>query len=294
MSLLVFGSTGQVGVELRRLGGPDLAIESLDRAAADLADPEACAARVARTGADVVVNAAAYTAVDRAEGDEAAATVVNGAAPGAMARAAAARGIPFLHVSTDYVFDGGGARPWRETDPVAPLGAYGRSKLEGERRVAEAGGPHAVLRTAWVHAAHGSNFVRTMLRLGAERDALRIVDDQRGGPTAAADVAAALVAIARAFAEGRGVSGVFHYAGAPTVSWREFAEAIFERAHWLAPPRIEPIPSEAYPTPAPRPRNSALDCGRIGAAYGLRQPDWRCSLEAIMKELGEARDGVGA
>lgn len=287
LKVLMFGVAGQVAVEVLRLAGPGLTVEALSRAEADLADPEACAARVAATDADVVINAAAYTAVDRAESEEALATVVNGHAPGAMARAAAARGIPFLHVSTDYVFDGSGATPWREDAPTAPLGAYGRSKLEGERQVAVAGGPHVVLRTAWVFAAHGGNFVRTMLRVGAERDRLTVVDDQRGGPTAAADIAAALIAVARAFKAGRGVSGVFHFAGSPTVSWREFAVEIFRRADWIRAPEVLAIRTEDWPTPAARPRNSALDCARIAATYGVAQPDWRPALGRVLAELRE-------
>jgi dTDP-4-dehydrorhamnose reductase len=287
LKLLVFGQSGQVATELRRLAGPDLAIEALGRAEADLADPAACAARVAATDADAVVNAAAYTAVDKAESEEALAAVINGDAPGAMARAAAARGLPFLHVSTDYVFDGAGDRPWREDDPVAPLGAYGRSKLAGERAVAAAGGPHVLLRTAWVFSAHGNNFVRTMLRVGATRDRLTVVDDQRGGPTAAADIAAALAVIAQRFAEGRGVSGVFHFAGAPAVSWRGFALEIFRQAHWMTAPEVAPIATADWPTPATRPANSVLDCARIAQSYGIAQPDWRLSLGRVLTEIGE-------
>ena len=292
MKLLMFGRTGQVAAEMLRRAGPGTAITALDRGGADLADPDACAAAVAATDADVVINAAAWTAVDRAEGEEALATRINGHSPGAMARAAAARDIPFLHISTDYVFDGAGARPWREDDPVAPLGAYGRSKLEGERQVTAAGGPHAILRTSWVFSAHGSNFVRTMLRLGETRDRLTVVDDQRGSPTAAADIADALLTIARAFAQGRGVSGVFHFAGAPVVSWRGFAQEIFARADWLRPPVIAPVASADWPTPAARPLNSALDCARIGAAYGVAQPDWRRALDATLAELGKARGAL--
>jgi dTDP-4-dehydrorhamnose reductase len=285
LRVLMFGATGQVATEIRRLAGPDLAVRALGRGEADLADPEACAAHVAAAEADVAINAAAYTAVERAEAEEDLATVVNGAAPGAMARAAAARGMPFLHVSTDYVFDGSGDRPWREDDPVAPLGAYGRSKLAGERAVAAAGGPHVILRTAWVFAAHGHNFVGTMLRVGAERDRLTVVDDQRGGPTAAADIAAALVAVSRAFAAGRGVSGVFHFCGAPTVTWRGFAQEIFRQADWIRAPEVAPIATADWPTPAARPKNSALDCARIAADYGVAQPDWRASLDTIIAEL---------
>ena len=199
MKALVFGTTGQLGIELARRAPRGIAIIAFGREAADLTDPATCARLVSSTDADVVINAAAYTAVDAAETDRDTAQVVNAKAPGAMARAAAALGVPFLHVSTDYVFDGSGDRPWREDDPVAPLGAYGQTKLDGERAIADAGGPHVILRTSWVFSAHGKNFVKTMLRVGAERDALSVVGDQRGGPTAAADIADALWAIASAF-----------------------------------------------------------------------------------------------
>jgi dTDP-4-dehydrorhamnose reductase len=291
MRLLVFGRTGQVATELGRLAGPGLEIAALGREEADLSDPDACAAAVRAADAHAVVNAAAYTAVDRAESEEELATTINGAAPGAMARAAAERDIPFLHVSTDYVFDGAKAAPWVEDDPPAPLGAYGRSKLAGERAVALAGGRHVILRTAWVHAGHGGNFVRTMLGAGASRDRLTVVDDQRGGPTAAADIAAALVAIARALAQGRGVPGIFHYCGAPAVSWCGFAREIFAQAGRARTPEIVPIRTADWPTPAVRPRNSVLDCGKIRAAYGIAQPDWRASLGPVLAEL-KARDAA--
>jgi dTDP-4-dehydrorhamnose reductase len=277
--------SGQVATELARAAAAQgLALTALDRTEADLADPAACARAVAAAEADAVINAAAHTAVDRAEAEPDLARAVNAEAPGAMATAAAARGLPFLHVSTDYVFDGTPGRPWREDDPTGPLGVYGASKLAGERAVAAAGGPHVVLRTAWVFSAHGANFVKTMLRLGAERDELRVVDDQRGSPTPAADIAAALLAIARAFAAGRGVPGTFHYAGRPAVSWAGFAEAVFAARGGPAP-RIRRIASADYPTPARRPLNSVLDCGRIARAYGLTQPDWRPGLARVIEEL---------
>ena len=287
LRLLIFGSTGMVATELRRLAGEGLAVTALGRDDADLANPEACAARVSEAEADVVINAAAWTAVDKAEEEETLATRINAQAPGAMAAASAARGIPFLHISTDYVFDGGGDRPWREDDPVAPLGAYGRSKLAGEQAVLAAGGHAVILRTAWVHAAHGQNFLRTMLRVGAERTRLAVVDDQRGGPTAAADIAVALVTIARACRAGRGVPGVFHFCGRPATTWCGFARAIFARAGWARTPEIEPIRTEDWPTPAARPANSVLDCAKIRAAYGIEQPDWRVSLETILAEIRE-------
>ena len=289
MRLLVFGTTGQVARELARAAtARGTGLTALGRAEVDLADPVACAAAVMAAEADAIVNTAAYTAVDRAEDEPDIAHAVNAAAPGAMAEAAAARGLPFLHVSTDYVFDGTPGRPWLEDDPTGPLGAYGRSKLAGERAVAAAGGPHAVLRTSWVFSAHGSNFVKTMLRVGAERDTLRVVDDQVGGPTPARAIAEALFAIAEAFAGGRGRTGVFHFAGAPDIRWAGFARAIFalhaERTG-VRIPEIVPIPTADYPTPAWRPLNSALDCTRIREAYGIERPDWRAGLAAVLEEL---------
>lgn len=284
--IVVFGRTGQLATELLRQCPDDVVMTALGRADVDLADPEQAAARVHAAEADVIINAAAYTAVDRAESEEEAAHLVNAAAPAAMARAAAARGIPFLHVSSDYVYDGSGTQPWTPDSPTGPLGAYGRTKLAGDLGVVAAGGPHAVLRTSWVFSAHGGNFVKTMLRLGAERDRLTIVADQIGGPTAAGDIAAALLTMARAFAEGRGASGIYHFAGAPDVSWADFAREIFAQAR-MTGVRVEDIPTTAYPTPARRPGNSRLDCTSLEAAFAIVRPDWRTSLAAVLKDLGE-------
>ncbi|MEM1277624.1 MAG: dTDP-4-dehydrorhamnose reductase [Pseudomonadota bacterium] len=283
MKVLMFGQTGQVATEVLRRHPETQALGKED---ADLMDPGACAAQIAAADVDVIVNAAAYTAVDQAEEEPDLAYTINADAPGAMAQAAAARGIPFLHISTDYVFDGSASRPWEEDDPTAPLGAYGRSKLAGEEAVRQAGGPHVILRTAWVHAAHGKNFVRTMLKVGATREQLTVVDDQIGGPTAAGDIAGALLQIAQAFIAGRGVSGTYHYCGQPIVSWCGFARAIFETARMTT--QVTAIPSSDWPTPAPRPANSALNCAKIGRDYGIVQPDWRISLTQIVKELETA------
>jgi dTDP-4-dehydrorhamnose reductase len=286
MRVLVFGRTGQLATELARACPQGWQMTCLGRDTADLADPAACAAAVARAEADVVVNAAAWTAVDRAEAEEDRARTVNAEAPGAMARAAAARGLPFLHVSTDYVFDGSGTRPWAEDDPTGPLGAYGRTKLAGEAAVRAAGGAHVILRTSWVFSAHGTNFVRTMLRLGAERSALRVVADQIGGPTPAAAIAEALLTIARAFGSGRGKSGTFHFSGQPDVSWANFAREILHRTG--SQMQVSDIATADYPTPARRPANSRLDCGRIAASYGIARPDWRQGLASVLAELGAA------
>lgn len=283
MKVLVFGQSGQVARELARRLPSGVAARFLGRDQADLSDPAACAAAIA--DCDVVINAAAWTAVDKAEAEEAAATVVNGKAPAAMAQRCAALGLPFLHISTDYVFDGAGEAPFATDDPTAPLGAYGRSKLAGEAGVLAAGGQTLILRTSWVVSAHGANFVKTMLRLGAEREALNVVADQIGGPTPAAAIADALYAAAKAMRAGA-PGGVHHFAGAPDTSWAGFARAIMGRAGLAC--RINDIPSSAYPTPAKRPLNSRLDCTGFAAAFGVSRPDWRVGLDAILQELGHA------
>ena len=279
MTALVFGSTGQVAQELqRRL--PDAVF--LPRAAADLADPAACAAAIRTHRPSYVINAAAWTAVDRAETEEAAATVVNADAPTAMAQACADLRIPFLHISTDYVFDGSGTRPFTPDDPTAPIGAYGRSKAKGEAGVRAAGGAHLILRTSWVVSAHGTNFVKTMLRLGASRDTLSVVADQIGGPTPAADIAQTLIVAAKALLQGH-AGGTHHFSGAPDTSWADFARAIMARA--ALPCQIIDIPTTDYPTPARRPLNSRMDCSSLHAAFGVDRPDWQQGLDRILKEL---------
>ena len=278
--ILVFGQTGQVARELAALA-PDALC--LGRARADLTDPAACAAAVVTYRPAAVINAAAWTAVDKAEDDEQAATVVNAAAPGAMAQACAAAGIPLVHISTDYVFDGQGSLPFAPDHPTAPLSAYGRSKLAGERAVRAAGGPHVILRTSWVFSAHGSNFVKTMLRLGAERQVLRVVADQTGGPTPAAAIAAACLTIADRLRRDPELSGTHHIAGAPDTTWAGFARVIMDMAH--LPTRIEEITTADWPTPARRPANSRLDCAALEQAFGIPRPDWRAGLSAVLSEL---------
>lgn len=279
MKLLVFGKTGQVARELQSLA-PDATY--LGRDQADLLNPAACAAAIAAHDADAVINAAAWTAVDKAETEEAAATVVNGDAPTAMSRAAAAKGIPFLHISTDYVFDGMGDQPFTPDHPTAPQNAYGRSKLAGEEGVRAAGGPHLILRTSWVVSAHGANFVKTMLRLGVSKETLTVVADQIGGPTPASAIAKGLLSAAKAMTEGA-QGGTHHFSGAPDTSWAGFARAIMAAAN--LPCVINDIPTSAYPTPAKRPLNSRLDCSAFTTAFGLSRPDWRKDLSVIVKEL---------
>lgn len=283
MMLLVFGATGQVARELARHVPQGAHLHALDRAAADLGDPQACARIVRDCDADVIVNAAAYTAVDRAEADEDAATVINAAAPTAMAQAAAKKGVPFLHISTDYVFDGTGTEPFTPDAATGPLGVYGRSKLAGENGIRGAGGVHVILRTAWVFSAHGNNFVKTMLRLGAERPTLSVVGDQIGGPTAAADIAAALMGIAQQLHAGKGQGGTYHFSGAPDVSWADFAREIFAQAGLACV--VKDIPTSDYPTPARRPPNSKLDCSSLATAFGISRPDWRRGLAQVLAEL---------
>lgn len=277
--ILVFGRTGQVARELARLV-PDAVY--LGRDQADLSDPEACAAAIRAHNPRAVINAAAYTAVDRAEDQEALAAYINGAAPAAMARECAALDVPLVHISTDYVFDGAGTAPFAPDHPTAPLGAYGRTKLMGEQGVQAAGGTHAVLRTSWVFSCHGSNFVRTMLRLGAERDVLRVVADQIGGPTPARAIAHACISIATQLRDAPEKSGIYHFSGAPDTSWAGFAREIMERAGLDC--RIEDIATSDYPTPAKRPLNSRLECSSL-SMFGLERPDWRQGLADVLTEL---------
>jgi dTDP-4-dehydrorhamnose reductase len=285
MKLLVFGQTGQVARELIRRAPVGVTVEALGRDHADLSDPSVCADAIMLSDADAVINAAAWTAVDKAETEEADATIINGAAPAAMARACTRHGIPFLHVSTDYVFDGAGTTPFATDHPTAPLGAYGRSKLAGEHGVRSAGGAHLILRTSWVVSAHGANFVKTMRRLGADRETLNVVADQIGGPTPAADIADALFAAARAMLDGA-KGGTHHFSGAPDCSWADFARAIMAGAGLKC--QITDIPSSAYPTPAKRPQNSRLDCSAFMRDFGIARPDWHAGLAAILKELETA------
>ena len=293
MTVLLFGGNGQVGHELRRslraLGDVVVTTRSgqlPEGARCEVADfdcPDSLAALVQRVAPAIVVNAAAYTAVDKAEDDVDAAFRTNAEAPGVLARACALRDIPFVHYSTDYVFDGQGSRPYREDDPTAPLGVYGASKLAGEDAIRAAGGRHLILRTAWVYGQHGHNFMKTMLRLGAERDELRVVADQVGTPTPAAliaDVTAELLGLRDA------PSGTFHLTPRGETSWHGFAEAILEEAlaRGLIPraPKVIPIATSDYPTRARRPGYSRLDIGRLEQVLGRALPEWRTGLRQVL------------
>lgn len=278
--ILVFGTSGQVATELRRLAP----VQALGRDTVDLANPSACAEAIRFHRPTAVINAAAYTAVDRAEAEEALATAINGVAPAAMAEACAALRIPLVHISTDYVFAGGGTRPFAPYDATAPQNAYGRSKLTGEQGIRATGASHAILRTSWVFSAHGSNFVKTMLRLSETHDELRVVNDQIGGPTPARAVAAACLELARQLHVDPGKSGTYHFSGAPDVSWCDFARAIFAAAGRAT--RVHGIPTRDYPTPASRPLNSRLDCSTIETTFNITRPDWRAGLADTLTELG--------
>lgn len=282
MRLLVFGQSGQVAQELARRLPQGVTAEFLPRERADLRDPALCARRVAEARADAVINAAAWTAVDLAETHEAEAMVINAEAPGAMARACAARDLPFLQISTDYVFPGTGDQPFAPGDATGPLGAYGRTKLAGEEAVRAAGGCHLILRTAWVFSAHGNNFVKTMLRLGAARDSLNVVNDQHGGPTPAAAIADALIGAAQALRSGT-QGGTHHFSGAPDCTWADFAAHIMQTAGLNC--RIAGIPTTDYPTPAQRPLNSRLNCADFEKVYNIQRPDWRAGLDDVLREL---------
>lgn len=277
--ILVFGKTGQVAREMQAIA-PEAMF--LGREDADLCNPMACREAIRRINPSVVINAAAYTAVDKAEDDEATALLVNGASPTAMAAACADLGIPIVHISTDYVFDGTGTFPWETVAATAPLGAYGRTKLAGEDGVRASGAIHAILRTSWVFSAHGTNFVKTMLRLSETRDALTVVADQIGGPTPACAIAEACLKIAEALQTDPSLSGTYHFSGAPNVSWAEFAREVFAQSGCSV--TVTNIPTSAYPTPAKRPTNSRLDCSKL-SAFGLGQPDWRTSLTNVLKDL---------
>lgn len=285
VTILVFGKSGQVARSLaEREGDAPAPLAFLGRDEADLSMPEQCAAAIYKHSPRAVINAAAWTAVDAAEDSEVEASIVNGEAPGAMALACYELAIPFLHISSDYVFDGSGALPWTPDSPLAPLGAYGRSKALGEKRVRESEARAVILRTSWVFSPFGSNFVKTMLRLGVQRETLSVVDDQIGGPTSAHSIAGALLAMATQLLAGK-AGGTYHFSGWPAVSWAEFASIIMLKAN--LPCEIIPIPSSAYQTPAPRPLNSWLDCDLLLSEFGIPQSDWQTELTSAIRMINK-------
>lgn len=277
--ILVFGRTGQVARELQYLRQ----VVSLDRAQANLEEPKECFEAVSRLEPDIVINAAAYTNVDGAEADEKTAITVNGLAPAAMAEAAFALGIPMIQISTDYVFDGSGNRPWKPTDVPNPICVYGRSKFMGETGIRESGCDHLILRTSWVFSPYGRNFVKTMRTVSENKNKLEVVSDQVGGPTSAADIARACLAIADRFLAGTGISGTYHFTGAPDISWADFARRIFDILNREV--LVTDIPSSAYRTAAERPVNSRLECSSLEQDYNIKRPAWEIGLIDTIRRL---------
>jgi dTDP-4-dehydrorhamnose reductase len=287
--ILQFGTTGQLGRELLAQAKDfDVAITALSRAEADFADPAACAAKVRENPADLVVIAAAYTAVDLAETETALARTVNAATPAAIAQAAAEAGAALVTVSTDYVFAGDKGAPYVETDPVSPINAYGATKLEGETGVLAAGGRPLILRVSWVVSAHGKNFVKTMLRLADEGKPLKVVADQFGRPTAARDLARFILSQAQRLAAapaGDPAFGVFHYANAGEVSWKGFAEGVFGMAFGERAPAVAPSLTADWPAPARRPLRGTLDTTKLERVFGVRLKPWREAVTEIVADL---------
>jgi dTDP-4-dehydrorhamnose reductase len=295
MKILLFGKSGQVGWELQRSLAPLGALTALDfdsaEYPADFSRPEALAQTVLGVRPDVIVNAAAHTAVDKAESQSDLAHAINAAAPGIVAQAARQIGALMVHYSTDYVFDGSGAQPWREGDATGPLNMYGRTKLEGEQQVARHCPRHLIFRTSWVYAARGGNFAKTMLRLAQERERLTVIDDQWGAPTGAellADVTAhAIVQTLREPAK----AGLYHCVAAGATSWHGYARFVLEQAQALGvalkagPAEVDPVPTSAFPTPARRPHNSRLDTRQLQAAFGLQLPAWQDGVRRMLTEI---------
>jgi dTDP-4-dehydrorhamnose reductase len=290
VKILITGANGQVGWALQRALASLGEVVALDQSELDLAQPDALRAQVRAIAPDAIVNAAAYTAVDRAESEPELARTVNAIAPGVLAEEAQRLDAVLVHYSTDYVFDGTKPGPYVESDPTNPLNVYGRTKLEGERAIGASGCRHLTLRTSWVYGTRGNNFLLTMLRLANERrQSLRIVDDQIGAPTWCQEIATATAALlARPELAGRGADGLYHLTASGATSWFGFAQAIFASPEMarlgLMPPALEAIPSSAYPTPARRPANSRLDCGRLAERAGIRLATWD---EALKRCLGE-------
>ncbi len=290
MKILLIGANGQLGWELEQQAYRNgFHIISLDLPGFDITSKDAVEKAVETSEASVVVNASAYTAVDKAESERELAFAVNGEGPGLLALSCDRAGIPLIHVSTDYVFDGSKDTLYAESDPISPIGVYGKSKAEGEAKVSAYLREHIILRTAWLYGVHGNNFVKTMLGLGRDKDMIRVVSDQYGCPTFAGDLADAVLAIALAIQKKAPVKwGTYHYCGEGVTSWHGFALEIFERAgeyEALAVKTVEPITTEEYPTPARRPANSSLDCRLIGEAFGIHTKPWEGSLAKMIKRL---------
>jgi dTDP-4-dehydrorhamnose reductase len=276
--LVVFGRTGQVARELALLA-PEA--EFIGRDQADLSDPTSCVDAINR--ASVVINAAAYTSVDQAESEPSLAYAINSATPEAMAKACRERNIPFLHISTDYVFSGAGQAARTEHDRPAPINIYGASKLAGEIAIKNQGGQWAIMRTSWIFSSYGKNFLKTMHHLGANRDEIEVVSDQIGGPTPASDIAVALLKMAHIMSGNTHIGGLYHFSGFPNVSWADFATQIFKKSGQLC--KVNRISTSEYPTPAKRPLNSRLDCRHLLSDFNIKQPDWRNGLTRVLEQL---------
>ncbi len=298
MKILLFGKNGQVGWELQRALAPLGEVVALDARGSgalwgDFGQPQQLAATVRTVAPDVIVNAAAYTAVDKAESEPDLAMAINATAPSVLAREAAARGAWLVHYSTDYVFDGSGTRPWREDDATGPLNVYGRTKLEGENAIRESGCRHLILRTSWVYAARGNNFAKTMLRLAQERERLKVIDDQIGAPTGADLLADVTAHALRAAVGNPSLGGTYHAAASGEVSWHGYAGHVIEFARSagkgvrVAPDAIEAVPSSEFATAAKRPHNSRMDSGKLIAAFGLAMPHWELGVERMLTEVLE-------
>ncbi|HEY5049193.1 MAG TPA: dTDP-4-dehydrorhamnose reductase [Rhizomicrobium sp.] len=286
MKVLIIGKTGQLARELADLDWPpSFQVRQTDRGDCDLAEPRSIRRALLTARPDLVVNAAACTAVDRAEAEPELAMRINGEGPAALARICAETGAALVHISTDYVFDGNKTAAYLEGDAVNPLSVYGRTKLAGERAIRESLARHVIIRTSWVFSSHGNNFVKTMLRLGAQGREIRVVADQTGAPTSARDLARAILTIATAISAQRGVWGTFHYASAEPTSWFAFAQTIFAESGDRLPVTVTPISSADYGGAAPRPMNSVLDCPRIRDAYGIDRPSWREALTEALAEI---------
>ena len=287
MKCLVFGGQGQVALSLAACASPEFEIITLGRPVGDITDLDKVNAAMDAYNPDIVINAAAYTAVDKAEEERDLAFAVNAIGPENLARACAGRDIPLIHYSTDYVFDGSGDAPWAPDQPTNPLGVYGKSKLEGEQRLARVHAKHVILRTAWVYSPYGNNFVKTMLRLGKDRDALNVVDDQFGNPTYAPDIALASLSVANQILSGKPKYGVYHLTNRGETSWCGFAKAIFENAEPVLGVEcdVSAIPSSAYPTPAKRPKNSRLDCESLQKDYGIFMSHWSDALKCCINTI---------
>jgi dTDP-4-dehydrorhamnose reductase len=296
MRILLLGPNGQVGWELQRALAPFGEIIALSRSGlnelpGNLARPEELAATIRQLAPDVIVNAAAYTAVDQAEAEGPLVQTVNAAAPAIMAEEAKRLDALLVHYSTDYVFDGSGERPWKESDPTGPLNVYGRTKREGEIAIQKSGCNHLIFRTSWVYAARGHNFIRTMLRLSAERDTLQVIDDQYGAPTGAELIADATAQILNKVLARPELGGLYHLAAAGKTTWHDYARFVIEHARETGWPvqtssnGIEAVKTDHFPVKAKRPLNSRLDCARLEETFGICMPDWRAGVLRSLREI---------